>query len=320
MRYSLNDFNKILENGFVDKLSDNTLDIINILAAQVGAPEYIKTPQFKNKMAAAGYPSIIPGNGVRRRKKCQEINDEEWESIRSFQTTEFKKKEGIESNLYTIRKYLNMITLNTYLKLKENIITEINHVSLTKTQNDLLYLCNELFGIITGNILYSDIYAQLYKDLINEFSIFKEILTDNFAQFEQKFNNIEYYDPEENYDKFCENNKKNEVLRSICTFYVNLMKENIINKEVIGKIILNLFNTLNNMVSIKTKKNELDELSELIYIMVTNSYEFIEKSDTNIAKIIYDNVHRITNIKIKDEPGITNKCIFKHMDILDEIS
>ena len=310
-KYLLDDFNKILQNGSIKQLPDEIINIINILAAQVGAPEYIKTPQFKNK---------INENNIRRRKKYQEINDNDWETIRSFQTTEFQKKEGIDIHIYTIRKYLNMITINTYTKLKNNIITEIKQVISTKTPNDLNYLCNEIFNIVKSNILYSDIYAILYKDLIQEFDNFRDILVKNFSQLETLFNSIEYYDPESNYDKFCENNKKNEILRSTCSFYVNLMKEGIIEVTSINNIIINLFKILNTRILEKTKKNELDELAELIYIFVINSYELIKKQDKTMAKEIYDNTVRITKKKLKEETGITNKCIFKHMDILDEIS
>ena len=317
MRYSLTDFNKILATITVTDLPDTTVNIINTLAAQVGAPEYVKTPQFKNK---SGNGILTNTSGIRRKKKYQDINDDDWETIRSFHTTEFQKKEGIEINLHSIRKYLNMITINTYEKLKDSIIKEINTINLEKTQNDLLYLCNQIFDIVSNNILYSDIYAKLYKDLISEFSIFSDILICHFKQLEHKFINIEYSDPEQDYNKFCENNKKNELLRSNCTFYVNLMRENIIEKEAIIQIIINLFTTLDNMISSKSKKNELDELSELLYIMIINSYDFIKKEYPDLTKEIYNNVVRITKIKIKDEPGITNKCIFKHMDILDEIS
>ena len=319
LRYLLTDFNDILKDGVVNKLPEETVDLINMLAAQVGAPEYIKTPQFKNKTLINGNGNG-PGNGIRRRKKFQEINDDEWQNMRAFQTTELKKTEGIESNLFTIRKFLNMITSNTYDKLREQVIDEINVVVTTKTPNDLSFLCNELFNIIIGNILYSDTYAKLYKCLVENFSIFNDILAKNLSQFENKINNIQYCDPEEDYNKFCENNKSNEELRSISSFYINLMKEGLIEKDTIYNIILNLFKLLDEMIIDGTKKNELDELSELIYIMTVNSYKLIKLDNPDIAKQVFDSISQITKTKMKERPGITNKCIFKHMDILDEIS
>lgn len=313
IRYSLEDFYRILNNSVIDELPEETINIINSLVSKVGSPEYIKTPQFRNK-------TIMQTNGIRRKKKNFQINDDEWDSMRSFQTTEIKKGEGIEANLFTLRKYLNMITLNTYDKLKNEIIKEIADVKLNKTPNDLLFLSSEVFKIMSGNALYSDIYSKMYKDLIQEFDIFKEVLVENLMHFEEQFNNIEYFEPDKDYDGFCENNKKNETLRALSSFYVNLMKENIIEKEFIEKAIFKLFNILNDMITLETKKNELDEISELLYIIITNSYETIKEKDLNIAKDIYDNIDKITKLKVKECPGITNKCIFKHMDILDEIS
>lgn len=313
IRYSLDDFYQILNNSVVDELPEETISIINSLTSEVGAPEYIKTPQFRNK-------TIMQSNSIRRKKKNFQTNDEEWDSIRSFQTTEIKKGQGIEANLFTLRKYLNMITLNTYDKLKGEIIKEISDVKLNKTPNDLLFLSSEIFKIMSGNILYSDIYSKMYRDLIQEFDIFKEVLMENLSQYEEQFSNIKYFEPDEDYDSFCENNKKNETLRALSSFYVNLMKENIIDKEYIEKAIFKLFEILNSMINLNTKKNELDELAELLYIIITNSYETIKEQDPDIAKNIYDNVDNITKLKVKDYPGLTNKCIFKHMDILDEIS
>ena len=309
-RYTLSDFNTILENVNILQLPEETIAIINNLAIKVGAPEYIKTPLFKNKH--------IPMNNNRRKKKDIELNNDEWDTIKTFKTTEFKNKNDNENTLHLIRKYFNMITNNTYPKLKEDIINEIKTVD--STNDDLLNLCNEIFKIIIDNTLYSDIYAKLYKDLINEFPIFNDILLEKFDDFELLFKNIEYVDPENDYNKFCENNKNNQVRRSTCIFYINLMKENIISAEKIGQIILTLFDYLNELISMKNNKNIIDELSEILYITIINSYDYLNKSNNDIALLIYNNIVKISQMKCKNESGITNKCIFKHMDILDEIS
>ena len=305
IQYSLSDFSLLMQNMVDIDLPEETLSVIENLSKQVGAPEYIKTPQFKNKTQ-----NLNP----RRKKKQSDINDDDWETIRNFQTTEFKKNEGVEKNLDIIRKNLNMITLSKYEEIKNNIIKEINFFSDNK--NEIEYLSEQIFKIISTNILYSEIYAHLYKDLISNFSIFQEILDRNFDNIDEIFQTITYFSPEENYNKFCENNRTNEIRRAICTFYINLMKEKIIDNEKIGLIILNLFKTLYNFISLKDKTNEIDELSELLYILIVNSYEDLIPDH---AKKIHDNVIIISNMKLRNEPGITNKCIFKHMDILDDI-
>ena len=141
LRYTLSDFNKILEDGIDNTIPDETIQIINMLSKHVGAPEYIKTPQFRINKANNNNNNNI----IRRKKKQHEINDTDWETIRTFQTTELKKKEGVDNNLHTIRKYLNMITENTYNKLKEDINLEINNVISMDNNDDLVYFCNEIF-------------------------------------------------------------------------------------------------------------------------------------------------------------------------------
>jgi hypothetical protein len=317
MTYSLEDFQKILETTNLDQLPDITIEIINGLALQVGAPEYIKTPQFK----ATSTSTATAGNIIRRRKKLPDnINDEDWGTIRTFQATEFQKQEGMEISVHKIRKFLNMLTEKTYSKLTVLIIEELETVYSTKTENDVQVLCDQIYIIVASNILYSDIYAKLYKDLISKFPIFNKILLTNLNMIETRVNSIEYVNSDENYDKFCENNKKNEQLRATSAFYANLMKEKVLDEKKIHSIIITLFSILNTFIQENIKKNELDEISELIYIFVTNSYAKIKEWSVDSASEIHKIIKCIASSKMKTTPGITNKCIFKHMDMLDEIA
>ena len=311
-QYTLSDFNAIykkMKDHHNLELPNSTIEIIDNLALKVGAPEYIKTPLFKNK--------TFTNISNRRKKKPSDFNNDECDRLR-FKTTEIISKTNKENSLHKIRKYLNMLTNNTYDNLKNNIINELQMED--QTNDNFNNLANEIFKILISNILYSEIYAKLYNDLINNFNIFKEILFQNLDNFDVIFKDIEYVDPEKDYNKFCQNNKTNEIRRANCLFYINLMKENTIDYNKIGSVILSLFDYLDSMISMKTKKNELDELSELLYIIIVNSYKYLNKHDNELCKTIYNNVLKITKIKSKDESGITNKCIFKHMDILDEIN
>lgn len=291
------------ENNY--SIPENTLEIINSLSKEVGAPEYIKTPQFKNK---------APIVTNRRRKKNLEINDEDWQTIRNFQTTEILKTEGIEKHLDFIRKNLNKITLSNYDNIKLAILKELNEVSENK--DDLKYLAESIFKITSNNILYSKIYTKLYNDLSIIYNVFLNTVENNFTNFECILDTIEYCSPEEDYDKFCENNSNNEKRRALCMFYVNLMNEKLISNEKIGKFILDLFKKLFSYINFENKRNEVDELSELLYILIVNGYSHLLDDH---CKDIHKNVSNIIDINFNDYMGITNKCIFKHMDILKEI-
>ena len=77
------------------------------------------------------------------------------------------------------------------------------------------------------------------------------------------------------------------------------------------------------------KTNEVDELAENLYIMVKHSHSVLKTAasssaaDAEVAELFAQRLEQIVEIsklKIKSKPSITNKTIFKHLDMLDEIS
>ena len=94
----------------------------------------------------------------------------------------------------------------------------------------------------------------------------------NLEKFTDLFNNIEYVDPNINYDKFCEINKINEKRKSLAAFYLNLMTNGVITKTQIMEITRNLLAQLYNFISQDDKKNEVDELSETVAILYKKDF------------------------------------------------
>jgi len=326
-RYSIQDFDNIIFEGIQFQLPQETIDIITSIANQVGASDYIKTPQFIKKNNN-GHNTTGHGHGngngnghgnnynQKRRNKNQEIQDEDWDTLRKFQTTEIKKKEGIEANIDNIRKHLNKITEKNYDKMYEQICSEINAIS-DATLDELHKIGESIFNIASGNAFYSKTYAKLYKDLMTNYSFMTNIFNDSLSKFSELFTTIEYYNPNTDYDKFCENNKTNDKRRALSTFYVNLMKEGVLEKSKIIDIIKNIQTYMMNKVCEEGNKEIVDELSENIFILVTNSSEELE--DENEWDDIINHVKEYSKFKVKDYPSATTKSIFKHMDILDEI-
>jgi hypothetical protein len=303
MRYYLKDFENYIKNNDIQNLSEEIFCIIKKLANEVESPEYTKAPQF-NKL---------------RKKKSSDLNDLEWNSFRQFQPTEFVKQEGLDINIFYIRKYLNILTEKNYDTILDKISSEFVKVILAKTSNDILILCNLFYEIVSTNILFSNLYAKLYKDLIDKSDNLSNIVDKNIRLYRDKIDEINYIDPYINYDKFCENNKINEKKRAEFTFFSNLMKYGIVHYDKIYDIIQYLFLKLDNYIQEGNKKNELDEISELIYVLVINSLNTVKQNDNNKYDIIVNNIKKIANMKVKTTPGISNKCIFKHMDLLDKL-
>jgi hypothetical protein len=315
IQYTIDDFNSIIFNGINFQLPIETIELINSISTQVGATDYIKTPQFLKKN---NEDISQPFYKYKKTHKDKGLitTQEDWDLIRKFQITEIKKKQGIDSNIDQIRKYLNKITERTYDKLFSQICEELDKIGLENI-DELNKLGEIVFTISSGNIVYSNIYSHLYKELINRYDFMFNIFNNHIAKIPELFISIEYCSPNTNYDKFCENNLKNTQRRALCMFYINLMKENIISETTIINIILQIQSYFMEKIIQEETKEIADELSEILHIFIINT-SIVFRVKPEWVQIV-QHIRNISTYKTKDFPSITNKSIFKHMDILDEL-
>lgn len=322
LRYTLQQFDRILSNGFDYKIPDETLEIISNLAMQVGSPNYDKTPVFKKRENPLKSSDVVPMKDKKRRgnKNMEVLNDEDWDSIRTFQTTKIEAKTGSEGDFDSIRSFINKLTDKNYIDMRNKIIDLIDK-SINNQDVDLSIIGRNIFEIASSNRYYSKIYADLYTDLCIKFSFIKENYQENLKQFTGLFNNIEYVDPNENYDRFCEINKMNEKRKSLAAFYVNLMSNGIIPKLEIVEITRNLLSNIYEYISLENRKNEVEELTETVAILFKKELYESENSDLVYEKIdgltIIEVVEKIAKSKVKDYKSLSNKALFKFMDLID---
>lgn len=298
--YTDQDIVDIKSSQQIFSFNQDVLDKIKKIADEVGAPEYMHTPQFQKK------------------EKNKHVTDEDWNMIRNFKTTKIVKKEGIDASVDTIRKHLNKMSTNTYDKLKIKIVEEMriiyDNTKVNIDNDDLNTIGNAIFTIASSSKFYSKMYAKLYSELIAEFEFMRQIFDNNLREFNKVFQDISYCDPKD-YDKYCENNKNNEKRRALGLFYVNLMIEDVIAQDTILDIILGIQEYLASKLDLDNHSAVVDELSELLYIMIIPCKEI---KDKKLDKIV-ENVESISKMKSKDKISLTNKTVFKHMDIMDAI-
>ena len=96
----------------------------------------------------------------------------------------------------------------------------------------------------------------------------------------------------------------------------NLMMNGIIDQKRIVDITRNLVCQLYKFISEDNKKNEVDELTENIAILYKPTlynieYELVE--GMTICQIVV----KLSGCKVKDYKSLTNKTIFKFMDLVD---
>ena len=102
--------------------------------------------------------TLFKNNKKRRGNKGMEINSEDWESIRSFQTTKIEQKTGIDGEIDQIRLLLNKLTDRTFLDMREKIIEKIDsilQVEENKLEEDYLKMGTMIYDISSTNKFYS---------------------------------------------------------------------------------------------------------------------------------------------------------------------
>jgi hypothetical protein len=309
--YTRTDYERIKKEGFDYVLPKETLETIKKIAANVGAPEYIKTPHFDKR-------------SYKPRIHIKEVSDAEWDSIRNFKTTVMEKKKGVELSIDKIRKHLNKMTAKTYDTLQTQICAEIDLIVAAETnQEELVIELNKIgdaiFEIASGNRFYSNMYAALYNELMSKYEFMKTILSDKLNTDIHIFNDFAYCSPDKDYDQFCLNNKTNEKRRALGLFYVNLMLQKIIPKEKIIKMINELQTNLADYIKTENNTNIVEELSELLFGLITAGAPELKPLKAEWSHII-EQITLVSKMKAKSAPSISNKTIFKHMDMLMELN
>jgi len=299
-QYTLEDFHNISCQITLTDFSSEIQKKIDLLASMVGAPSYSKTPNFKKNR--------------RVRHRC---NPESWESIRNFKPTKIERKtEGIEKLIDDIILLLNKITKKNYKIMCNSIIKIMKNVADSEEEN-LIKLGESIFLIGSSNKFYTNLYSTLYKDLIISFPFMKEICIKNFKSFYSLFENIEYIKAEIDYDKFCSINKDNEKRRALGHFFINLMLRDIIDISSMIELIQNLIKKHSDYLQNKDNKNIIEEISENLFIMITSGASYLQKNPN--WNSIYRYIYNISLLKTNAFPALTNKTIFKFMDIVETI-
>jgi hypothetical protein len=335
-KYTLENFHNITFNGFKFDFPEDTLKIISELALEVGSPNYVKTPIFQKRVNPMktdlslqkdkdyenfkNSSDLHNSNRKRRGNKSMEVvNDDDWETIRTFQTTKIEQRVGVDAQIDLLRSHLNKMSDKNYNDVKNKIIDIIENMMKEIIDNDeMTKLGTVIFEIASTNRFYSKMYADLYSDLINNFQIMEDVFQENFNNFMNLFDTIEYVEPNVDYNKFCKINKDNEKRKSLAAFFINLMNNNIISKDKIISIIINLMSKVYTYINQDNKKNEVDELTENIAILYKKElfngsidYELID--NMNISEII----EKLAHSKSKNYLSLSNKTIFKFMDLIE---
>jgi hypothetical protein len=195
---------------------------------------------------------------------------------------------------------------------------------------------------MSTNKFFSELYTNLYKELLTDFEFLSEHFLQEITAFKHTIDNIQYCDPNVDYDNFCNYTKINDTRRATTMFIVNMFKNNIIGMETVLDILHYFLQKSTEFIDMDNKINEVEEITENIYLIVSNCHVlFDDCNDSNIwseshsdsttksgasfackglwKDTILPIIIQISQMKLKDHTSLSNRFLFKYMDIIDSL-
>ena len=318
-KYSLTEINDIAFNGFICIIPPETMDLITELNNKVCSSSYVKTPVFNKRTNLAGPTKNVTKPVINKKKKInitEVFNDDDWDLLNSFEVTKIEHKEGFENIIVSVRSQLNMLTQTNFMEKFNSIIEIIDKLN----EEEVIKISYVIFDIVYSNKFYSEIYANLFSQLISKYSLFMNTLNEKLEKYLDNFMINEKIDLND-YDVLCKINKENEKIESLSLFIVQLVKHDILKNEYISLLVKELFNILFANIDNEEQKLLIDKVILNICILydkvsLQNEYYKINDEEINFSDLI---LKIIDNVNKKKYKGLTNKSksLFKLMDLLN---
>lgn len=281
-------------------------------------------------------------NRSRDRDRQKEKEDLSWENLRSFKITKIEKKEGKEKIFSDIRSCLNKLSTKNYdteIKTIFQLLDEIQKPepepqpqsqSESETANTsestskpttkkytMQHVAESIFEIASTNMFYAEIYAKLYKELIVYNPLFQEVLLSFLSTYANSIKDLHYIDPDEDYEGYCDYNKKNEMRKATAVFVIHLMKENVLAVMKVLSLIAAFQECATKYVEEEKRTNEVEEIAEILYLFLNKGIDtFVNCKAEWIWKfVITKHVQTFSKYKKTDKKSISSRAIFKYMDM-----
>lgn len=317
MYYTIAEIEQIKMAGFVYTLPETILQVLQVLENDLQITNVDSAePHKKTEDAKPRRPN---DHRNYRNQKTKEVTSDDWELIRSFKSTKIEKKEGVEKNINHIRVLLNKISNKNYDTQKIVLLDSIAEcIQESGSPEDIEKINQAIFDIVSTNKFFSEIYAQLYKELMERFPVFGDILQKYIQVYKRSIDEIHFVDPNKDYDGFCSYTKINDHRRAMTLFMVNMFKNGMLQQETVTDMLQHFLNRTLEYMDSENRSNELEEITENVFLIISNIQTQMGGNET-WNTVLLPIIIRISQMKFKDHVSLTNRVIFKYMDIIDSI-
>jgi len=312
--YHLEQF-KVIQKTSTYILPTQILQVLANLSKELGV---LNIPAIPVTVAAAGHKN----RNVRQAMTVTEAMAKPWEKTKPFKATVLDKKEGIEKSINEIRICLNKISNKNYDSQKEQMINAFDGLLQSGIDEESIRFSQEkvataIIDIASTNQFYSSLYATLYKELDDRFSVFRPILSKYTQQYLDSIALIVCVDPNTEYDKYCVNKKENDKRKAMSVFIVHLMKNGVLESAEVLRILRQLMQTVQEYIDTPNKVNEVEEITENIFLLMTTAKDDFSMDDPEWAELV-ETAKRCSRMKSKEHLSLSSRVVFKYMDIVDK--
>ncbi len=234
-----------------------------------------------------------------------------------FKVTKLETKEGIEKEMSLLRSLLNKMSPQKYETQKVAFIEQVNTIMnmfCDQTGSNCKMITDILFHIASTNHTLSELYSNLYKEFAEIYREASALISTYIDTYCNSIHEISYVDPEEDYDKFCAYNKTNDVRKATVRFFIHLMNAGLLDKTRVLTILSNLFSLSREYIDTDNRTNEVDEITENIFLFVTLGKPFLAKEAIWITTIV-PAVQEFSKYKAKEHKSLSSRVVFKYMDM-----
>lgn len=184
------------------------------------------------------------------------------------------------------------------------------------TDENTARIMKTIMDIVCNNRCYAEIYSNLIQDLIQmEFDMFRiavELMASSFVNMTKQ---IKYIDADADYDGFCRYVKECDHRKAAAQFMVECVKRDLVSFADVTEMVADLIDTVLTFKDVADKAKEVEELTEVIYVMVKGMDGRVMET-TAWQESVEQEIVRLAQFKAKDSRSLTNRAIFKYMDMI----
>lgn len=241
-------------------------------------------------------------------------NNSDYDTTISFKPTKLVSKEGVEKQLNDIRVLLNKLSVKNYDNQKDTVINQIIEIlsNYDDADDTRIRIATSIFDIASSNKFLSELYANLYAELVVQSTIFSHILVDIVANYKATLHEIHYIDANADYDGFCNYNKMNDVRKAMATFIVNLMVRELIEPELVLNTIVEFQDLTFVYIDTENRTNEVDEITENVVLLLTMCKPILLNHSIWTTSI-GPNIKKMAGMKAKEHKSLSSRVVFKYM-------